>query len=70
MYFAHEVATNNTFWGKLDSALQRPLVAFVVVTLLAIGLMLGKYWFLKRYTHWQFPVNNNPSTTVRAKKDK
>jgi len=36
---------------------QQPEIAIPVITILAITLMLGVFWLLKRYSSWQFPIN-------------
>jgi len=56
MYFAHETEELSDNLGtKLGSALQHPGVAFPLISLIAVLLMLGSLWLLKRYTTWQFP---------------
>lgn len=39
------------------SGLESPALAFPIITIVALIVMLGAYWLLKRFTSWQFPLN-------------
>jgi hypothetical protein len=58
MYFAHEIKdTDLTLPGRIGHELQHPSVAIPLITLAAILLMYLSLWALKKYTTWNFPIN-------------
>jgi H+/gluconate symporter-like permease len=50
-----------SFMTQLNNNIQKPSIAYPIVSITAIVLMLLGYWLLKRFTSWQFPINKKGS---------
>jgi flagellar biogenesis protein FliO len=53
MMFAHEEVASSGFLDKLGAFVQRPIVAILLATFLALLLMALALYLLQRFTNWK-----------------